>query len=467
MRFMKKGSASVLALAVDEHSARAAIVSRNDGIEHVEKCVSFPMSLNVLNEAADLVGIELRGHLSAAGISTRRCVICVPARWLVGAHLSIPDMPESDVRSFIELQAERQFPISGDEIVWAASRYSTPKGERGSFLLAISKNRLHRIHSAAQAAGLHIAGVTSSAAALSRWNGSPESAVLSLVDGQLELAVAGLGGLICLRGLGEVHAEPAISLNGIGRDLRVSLRRLPQALGSQIHTLKVYGSDARVQPLIDEVQAALGAPGIIVQEGTSGVRSRIPGAQIGCEPALVAVADLALRGTAIEPNFLPAKASRLDTLLQFLLKRRATTLLGGAAATILLLVSAFAIQNHTLRRLEGELRTLAPRVEVAAAAQERIRLYRDWTDAGAPTLDIMRALAETFPEAGIIWTRSVRIVDGSTVTCSGRASDNAGWLAMLEALRETAGVRDVQVSQVRGDRPMEFSFGYTWTKETQ
>ncbi len=48
------------------------------------------------------------------------------------------------------------------------------------------------------------------------------------------------------------------------------------------------------------------------------------------------------------------------------------------------------------------------------------------------------------------------------MNCYGSASDNASFLQMLARLRAATGVRQVQVKQIRGKAPMQFSFDFIY-----
>ena len=463
-----KKSDAILAIGLEEHLAGAAVVEQSGGARVLGAAASFSMSLNLLKDAPDLVGSELRQHLDAAHIHVKRCILCVPARWLLCAQVPIPELPEQDIPGYIELQAERQFPLAGDEIVYAASQYQTPDGVRGATLLALPLNRLQKLQALARAARLEVIGVTSPVAALARWNRPAESAVLLAEPERVELAITGFGGLVNLRALGGAPHDPmdagGIEFNGLGRELRISMKRLPKSLSAAIGSIEVYGEETLVPELVAAVRDALGGAEVTVRTGTADIPHRDRETGRTANPALVAAADLYLRGAGIQPNFLPPRPGRFEELVRTALKRRTTSLVAGAAGLLLLASAAFAIQARTLHVLEAEMEALGPRAESAGALQDQIRTYRDWFDAGAPTLDIASGLTEAFPEEGTVWLKSASIKNGATITCSGKATGNRAWLEMLESLRAAPAFGGVQVSQVRGDAPLEFNFSCTWLK---
>ena len=59
-----------------------------------------------------------------------------------------------------------------------------------------------------------------------------------------------------------------------------------------------------------------------------------------------------------------------------------------------------------------------------------------------------------------MWVTSVEIKGLSKIACSGMARTDGDWLKMLEKLRKTPGVKDLQVLQIRGGSPVQFSLSY-------
>ena len=94
--------------------------------------------------------------------------------------------------------------------------------------------------------------------------------------------------------------------------------------------------------------------------------------------------------------------------------------------------------------------------------RDRVRQFRPWFDDTVPSLRVTRMLTEAFPEEGTVWMRSLEIKNRSEVSCAGLARSNAEWMAMLDRLRATPGVEDLQTLQVRGADPLQFSLGFRW-----
>ncbi len=72
---------------------------------------SVSLSLDPLTNDPELVGREIRNHLDAVGIRERHCVVGLPLKWALTTHLEVPELPEADVASFLQIEAERGFPL--------------------------------------------------------------------------------------------------------------------------------------------------------------------------------------------------------------------------------------------------------------------------------------------------------------------------------------------------------------------
>jgi hypothetical protein len=96
--------------------------------------------------------------------------------------------------------------------------------------------------------------------------------------------------------------------------------------------------------------------------------------------------------------------------------------------------------------------------------QQQIHQYRPWFDDSFQELTILRELTQAFPEEGVVTAKSVEIQDGSTVTCTGTAHDQAAFLQTLNELRAANSVRELKVEQIRGKTPMQFTFNFKWVK---
>ena len=98
---------SLLGLSPDGSRLDGLVLRRANGGLTLQQTFSVSLSLDPLTNAPDLVGREIRNHLDAAGVRERNCVVGLPLKWALATHVEIPDLPEADVASFLQIEAER------------------------------------------------------------------------------------------------------------------------------------------------------------------------------------------------------------------------------------------------------------------------------------------------------------------------------------------------------------------------
>lgn len=57
------------------------------------------------------MGREIKNHLEAAGIRERHCVVALPASWVMSQHTIVPELAPEDANSFLQIEAEKGFPV--------------------------------------------------------------------------------------------------------------------------------------------------------------------------------------------------------------------------------------------------------------------------------------------------------------------------------------------------------------------
>src|SRR5580692_6843093 len=120
--FKPKRASSILGLSLDGNRLEAVVVRRNNGSLQVQQAIAVPLALSPLSGDPELVGREIRNHLDQAGIRERRCAVCLPLNWVLTVHVKLPDIPEEDVESFLQIEAERGFPNGYEHLYLANSR---------------------------------------------------------------------------------------------------------------------------------------------------------------------------------------------------------------------------------------------------------------------------------------------------------------------------------------------------------
>jgi hypothetical protein len=175
-----------------------------------------------------------------------------------------------------------------------------------------------------------------------------------------------------------------------------------------------------------------------------------------------------LTGRASSVQLLPPKISAWS---QFTARHASRKLVwaGAAAAALLALVAlVFGFQQWQLARWQSRWTAMSARVSELETIQQHIRKCRPWFDESFRSLTLLRRLTEAFPVDGSVSAKTVEIreaPDGRElpkVTCSGTARNNQALLQTIDKLSAGQGITDVQIEQIRGKTPLEFTLNFHW-----
>ncbi len=467
---------TLLGLAFDGENMKAVLLHRTGQRVRCRRSLQVALSLNPVSSDPALAGREIRNHLSEAGIRERHCVVCVPLQWALIVQSDLPDLPESDQNSYLELQAERRFPFALEDLSLAINCYQAPDGSRGATLAAIPRQHITALQKTLHAAKLRPVGITLGITSLCEFDSIPPgTAVLLAGNRGIDFAIAFSRGLMALRSIGTGHSadstEELQDTAEIVRQIRITLGLLPAGLQSAIRIARVFGTAAQSAPILAALQESADRLGFDVQAGD--LRTLHPAVEGADIPAGVSAECFAatlsrLVGRPTDFEFLPAQVSRFKQLTGRISSRGTRWLAAGAAALVVLFGGLMGYQHIRLSRLESQWKAIEPHVKQLAGLQAKIRQFRPWFDSSHRTLRITKALTEAFPEEGAVWAKSLEIrrlpeTGETVVSCSGKARSNREWLAVLDRLRKTQGIADLRFQQVQGGDPLQFTLTFRWT----
>ncbi|MBI5693574.1 MAG: pilus assembly protein PilM [Verrucomicrobia bacterium] len=433
---------SILGLSLADGQLRAAHVARSKNAVAVLRTASAPLALDLLHPEPELVGREIRNHLEAAHIRERHCVVALPASWVMSQHVSVPDLSPEDTASLLQIEAEKGFPCSPEELQIAPSAHRVGS-ERYVTQLAVRQEQIAQLGEVLKSAGLKPLSYTLGLAALPESAGAAGKGRISLLvepKGATLLVAAG-GGFAAYRTL-EATIESEFGehvLNGpaIARELRITFEQIPAGLRPEIRTLALRGDAALTEQLAGILGDWAREAGLEIDLGKAGGR---PVSEVMIEQ----LAESYLRAGSSALEFLPPRPSRWAQLLARYNSRRLATAGFAAAAAALVAAVAFGWQEFRLWSLRSEWEGMAARVAS----------YRNLT--------ILRRVVECFPDNGSVTAKTFEIHGPATVSVSGTARDNASLLRTLDQLRQAKEVQGLKIEQIRGKTPAQFTFTFRW-----
>jgi hypothetical protein len=466
----RQPGSSLLGLSFDGGRLEVTHLVRSNGSVEVRESFSVSLSLDPLTDEAELVGREIRKHLEAAGVRERWCVVCVPLSWALTHTTKLPELSGEDLEGFLQIEAERGFPYSPETLMLSRSRHSSPADDGYLTLVAIPRDHVTRLETALRAAQLRPVSFSLGIVAVQRDEPDSSRGLISLVPGEnnVGLLVSCGGGVAVLRtieGAFELEGrEKLVQADHVARELRITLGQLPVEVRNSIQRLRIFGQDDAATQLAEQLGPRVRSMGMAIEH----MREYEPnecGVRMPAGTPVSGAGSLALRyltgkGTGFE--FLPPKISAWKQFSDRYASRKLASVGMTAGAVALLIVLALLVQQWQLSRWRAKWMTMKPRVTELDAMQQEIRRFRPWFDESFRSLSILRQLTEAFPEDGAVAAKSVEIREPSMVTCSGTARDHQALLAMLDRLGAAKEVTAVQVEQIRGKSPLQFSFNFRW-----
>jgi len=466
-RIRRQHPTSLLGLALEGRRLDGVWLKRTNGSLHVQASLSVTLTLDPITNAPELVGREIRNQLDAAEIRERRCVVALPHQWVLSVPATLPALPESDLASFLQLEAERGFPCDLATLVTATSRSQSPAGSSHALVMGIARQQVSALEAALRAARLQPESFTLALTALQ----SPAAAdALALVIGDndvgLQLAVG--GGVLSLRSLAGAVANEGgrrTLLPGVvAREVRITLGQWPDSVRTALKRIRVFGPRELALPLGDELELQLESLGLEVEVVSAYAMNEL-GATLPVNTpvsAACSVAAHALAGRAPHLEFLPPRQSQWQQLTA----RYGTGKLRhaglAAGAVLLLVIAGFSWQQAQLWRLQMRWAAMSAQVGALDRMQANIVQYRPWFDESLRSLSILRELTMSFPQDGSVTAKSVEFRGGNVVTCTGTTRDNAALLRALAALRQSGQVAEVKLNRLAGAAPMQFTFDFRW-----
>jgi hypothetical protein len=473
-RFTGQQGASLLGLSLDGQRLEGVVLRRNNGSVSIVKSFVCSLSLDPLKDEPTLVGREIRKQLDAAGVRERRCVVGLPLNWTLTLTTALPDLPEPDIASFLEIAAERGFPYNPGALLVAHSRFQLGAVGPTVTLVAVPRDHVTQLEAALRAAQLRPLSFSLAISALQPPAANPTEGLLALVPGQssIGLQITAGGGVAVLRIIEDVFemdgAERRLQIDHLIRELRITVGQLPPPIRESIRRLRVFGRTQASDELMAQLTPRLAELGLsaehITKHAPGEFKFQLPGDH-AISPALcLALQHLTGNRPALE--FLPPRISQWQRLQS----RYPAGKLAYASAALGLLafltLAAFLVQQWQLVHWRSQWNLMESEVTQLESIQRDIQTFRPWFDDSFRCLTVLQRLTETFPETGSVTAKTIEIRP-TTVICSGTAINNQALLQTLDQLRVSSGVASPQVDQIRGTAPLQFTFNFQWTQGGQ
>jgi hypothetical protein len=456
---IKKRLQVVNALAVTLESGR--IVA--EWMRHDAESTRLVRSISILFGSERVVsdparvGQELAAQLAAAGIKERRCVVCIPPSWALTTATDVPDMNAEDLRGYLELKAEREFPIAVSDLRLAYCAYNLPDGQKRATLAAVANKRIAAVELMLETAGCRAVSISLGITACLPKPETPAALHFLANGNHVDVVVAAGGGIVALRSIDGPVAdadENPFDAAGFCRDVRIALGSLPETVRQQVRQAHFSGAPAAAEALSNEIRPQLHRMGI-ESLGAALPDPTMPGA----------AADAAryyFKKNPVAFEFVIPQVNRWQATFQRFDSKRRRAMIGAAAALVLLPIITFTVRSRIESNLEEEWEGMRRKVTQLDETQQKIRQFRPWFDPAPQTVRLLEGLMNAFPDRGDVWAKSIQIDEKSKVTCTAFTRVAAARLAFVDTLRKRPEVTNLLTQSLRGQNPETFTISFTW-----
>lgn len=467
----RRTPSSLLGLALDGSRLEGVVLRRTNGSLQASHRFAVTLSLDPLTNDPELVGREILNHLEAAGVRERHCVVAVPLKWALAAHTKVPELPEADVPSFLQIEAERGFPTDVSTLQVSTSRLVSSSGEQHATFVGVPRNHVERLEEVLRAARLKPLSFSLGITALQPPDTQETEGVMALVvsDNQVGLQITCGVGVAALRALegtvGTAGGERVLSGDLIAREARITLGQLPADLRGSVRRIRLFGTRETIQPLADEIRSRFESGGMRV-ELVSGYATNEFGRTIPPDSPVSPAFSLAawrLVGRKAPFEFLPPKVSAWQQMATKYASGKLRTAGLAAAAVLLLAGASFGWQQWQLDRLRSKWQQMSPKVKELSAVQDKIVQFRPWFDDSLRYLGILKEITLSFPADGSVTAKTLEIREvpdapsTNVVSCSGTAQNYA---SLRQTVHHLGALSPDVIVPTRGQSPIQFSFDF-------
>ena len=473
----RQPGSTLVGLSFDGSRLDVVEVHRTNGSVEIKKSFTATLSLDPLTNAPELVGREIRKALDEQGIRERWCTVCIPLNWALTLSTKLPDLPEGDIASFLQVEAERGLPYGPEALLTAHSRFKTGT-DTWATTIGVPRTHLARLEAVLAAAQLRAASFSLGITALQPAEAESANGVLALVPGENNIRVqltvgGGIAVLRTIEGAFEMEgAERLLQTDHVAREVRITLGQLAPEVRDAVKLVRVFGKSEDAEELAEMLAPRLETQGLKVEQVRVHAQNEF-GVKLPINTPVSAALALAmhrLAGNKATLEFLPPKISTWQQLTSKYSSPKLVTVGATAGAVAAVVLLAFFVQQSLLWYWGHRWHNIEKQVYVLEDTQANIRKFRPWYDASFRELSILKRLTESFPEDGTVSAKQIEIRDPNkpgellTITCTGTARTRTALLKVKDTLAKARNVTGIEGGAERGTSPLEFEFKFKWSE---
>jgi hypothetical protein len=451
------GTRTLLGLAIDEYGIVVAEVGVRSGDPEILRATQWRFEEKLNLENAKDLGQKLKQYLRASHFSSKQAIIGIPTKWIVAKEISVPPASAEALSGVLNIQAERAFSISANELVFDYCGRTSASERSKVLLLAARREMVDQVKELAAGAGLQTRSMTVSALALGKnlsqtslehryglytrptycefWtqvNGSPRSIQHVPLEATKTTA--------------DEHAEQLTST--IQRLILLSA----QQDSSSPHRLAAYDGYGLPDKTLERLNERL-KPQITITDGSAELLSgKIGSSDLQQQVQSIAAVAVAMAALGTDKPPVDFLNPRIGTKKKA--SRKPITVWAGiiGAACLLVLLVALLDWHADRKDIATYMEQLALMSEDIAAARDvvdRLSYAASWTSQEPVFLNFLRELTLTFPEEPTIWATNLRLSEDAGAALVGKAVDEESFYEVLDKIKQHETFFNVQMIHLR------------------
>lgn len=431
------GTRHILGLAIDDCGVVATELCVRAGGNEIRGCGELSWTKELTADTAVELGQQLRHFLHERGITAKKAVVGLAAKWVLAREVETPPAAPEALAGILGIQAERIFSMNASELVFDYCGKVIASEKSQVLLLAARRQLVDQVKSLTTAAGLQLQSITVSAFACGSApsdNGSACRYGLYTRPTYCELWGQSQCGPQFIKHIplivdGNPSGYADLLTAAVQRQVLLSSRQ-DQSGPQQVAAYDACGLSEDVFKRLNE---RLG-PQITVRNGRSGLLAK--GTQDARTVAAAAVALAAVGPERLGVDFLNPRIGEKKKADN----KRVLVWAGVAAAVCLIAVgtwfAGWRSDVQDIAEYKVQLEAMSADIAEAKGVVEQLTYADKWGDTTPRFLSFLRELTQAFPDEGYIWVSSLGLNEAGTASVMGKASSEAGFYEVWDKINK-------------------------------
>lgn len=464
------GGKKVLGLSIDEKCIYATEMHHDgEGFHEIKSaCLEFTENVSFSTPArlGELLGQFIRDN----GLTAKRAVIGIPAKWVMIREKNMPPSSGASVTGIVRIHAEHELSINPDDLVIDyTGNISSDKSSRLSIGAALRKNYENVLESLGSA-GLKVMSVTVSVMSLGSIvsghaaQSHPEIFILLRPD-YAEVLVGDSNQIVDIKHIQlDRKGGTAFLISCLKRI--ISFSRVPEKTGEMPGLMILDLSDTD-ENYIQDIHSALSSMvDITVCDELSLMKKmNMAGAPDSKEylPSAAIIQGYYLK----DSSYMDFCNSRMNEKVVRIKKNQVMWASAIAICLIIIVLNmiyTWESDKRNVAELKQKLADINEDVQSARAVVQKMDYARKWYSDRPEVLRCLYELTMAFPVEGRIWATNLAINEEMNGIVSGRAVDEKSVIEVLDGLKTNSLFDNVQMIYLRetGQSSQEVSFSVSF-----